>query len=138
MCQRHKKETTMPSRLLKPLPNPTKVWAKVSMDFVDALPKSHGKSTILVVIGRLTKYGHFIPISHPYTASQVPRVYFDNIFKLHGMLESIVCDRDPTFTKPFLVRVFFPLMELNSILVPPITHRHIGRWKSSIARWKYT
>lgn len=87
----------MASGLLQPLPIPAKVWAEVSMDFVDRLPKSHGKSTILVVVDRLTKYGHFILISHPYTAPQVARVYFDNIFKLHGMSEFIVCDRDPAF-----------------------------------------
>lgn len=96
----------MPSGLLQPLPILTKVWAEVSMDFIDGLPKSHGKSTILVVVDRLTKYGHFIPISHPYTAPQVARVYFDNIFKLHGMPESIVCDRDPTFTSRFWTELF--------------------------------
>jgi hypothetical protein len=106
VCQRHKTETTMPSGLLQPLPIPTKVWAEVSMDFIDRLPKSHGKSTILVLVDRLTKYGHFIPISHPYTAPQVARVYFDNIFKLHGMPESIVCDRDPTFTSRFWTELF--------------------------------
>jgi hypothetical protein len=91
VCQRHKIETTMPSRLLQLLFIPTKVWVEVLMDFIDGLPKSSMKSTILVVVDRLTKYGHFILISHPYsTAPQIAKVYFDNIFKLHGMPESIV------------------------------------------------
>jgi hypothetical protein len=72
------------------------------MNFMDGLPMSCGKSIILVVVDRLTKYDHFIiPISHPYTAPQIARVYFDNIFKLHGMPESIVYDRDPAFTSRF-------------------------------------
>jgi hypothetical protein len=98
VCQRHKTETTQPSGLLQPLPIPTKVWAEVSMDFIDGFPKSNGKTTILVVVDWFTKYGHFILISHPYTATQVAKLYFENIFKLHGMPESIVCDHDPTFT----------------------------------------
>lgn len=67
VCQRHKTETTMPSRLLQPLSIPTKVCVEVLMDFIDGLPKLCKKSTILVVVVRLTKYGHFIPISHPCT-----------------------------------------------------------------------
>jgi len=107
VCQRHKIETTMPSRLLQPLFIPTKVWVEVLMDFIDGLPKSSMKSTILVVVDRLTKYGHFIPISHPYsTAPQIAKVYFDNIFKLHGMPESIVCNRDLTFTSRFWTELF--------------------------------
>jgi hypothetical protein len=107
VCQRHKTETTQPSGLLQPLPIPTKVWAEVSMDFIDGFPKSNGKTTILVVVDWFTKYGHFIPISHPYTATQVAKLYFENIFKLHGMPESIVCDRDPTFTSQFWKELYF-------------------------------
>ena len=57
------------------------------MDFIDGLPKSNGKTTILVVVDRFTKYGHFVPLSHPYIVTQVAKLYFENIFKLHGMPE---------------------------------------------------
>jgi len=67
--QRHKTETTDPSGFLQPLPILTKVWVEVSMDSIDGLPKSHGKSTILMVVDQFTKYGHFIPFSHPYMAT---------------------------------------------------------------------
>lgn len=48
------------------------------LDFIDGLPKSEGKSVILVVVDRLS-------LSHPYSTSQVARVFFTNIFQLYGM-----------------------------------------------------
>ena len=47
---------------------------------------------------------HFIPISHPYTASSIAQIFFENIFKLYGMPKSIVCDRNITFTSVFFGR----------------------------------
>jgi hypothetical protein len=68
------------------------------MDFIDGLPKSEGYSVILVVVDRLTKYAHFMPLKHPYTSSSVALVLFNNIVKLHGVPKTIVSDRDKVFT----------------------------------------
>jgi hypothetical protein len=68
------------------------------MDFIEALPKVHGKSVILTVVDRFSKFAHFIPPSHPYTASSVARAFFNAVVRLHGIPESIVSDRDPVFT----------------------------------------
>ena len=68
------------------------------MDFVEALPKVHSKSVILTVDDRFSKYAHFIPLDHPYTASSVAHAFFHDIVHLHGFPESIVSDRDPVFT----------------------------------------
>jgi transposase InsO family protein len=97
-CQRNKTETLQPADLLQPLPVPSRVWADISMDFVKALPKVHGKSVILTVVDQFSKYAHFIALDHPYTASSVARVFFMDIVRLHGFPESIVSDRDPVFT----------------------------------------
>jgi hypothetical protein len=68
------------------------------MDFVEALPKVHGKSVILTVVDRFSKYTHFIPLSHPHPASSVAQAFFQDIVRLHGFPESIASDRDPVFT----------------------------------------
>lgn len=106
VCQRHKAENTLPAGLLQPLPIPNRIWEEISMDFIDGLPNSKGKTTVFVVVDRLSKYAHFIPISHPYTAVMVAQIFFDNIFKLHGMPLTIVCDRDPAFTSLFWRELF--------------------------------
>ena len=59
------------------------------------------KTVVFVVVDRLTKYAHFIPISHLYTAAKVANLYMQFVFKLHGMPSSIVSDRDPIFTSKF-------------------------------------
>jgi hypothetical protein len=68
------------------------------MDIVEGLPKSRKFSVILVVVDRLTKYSHFIPLAHPFTTQFVAHVPLDNVCKLHGPSMAIVTDRDPIFT----------------------------------------
>jgi hypothetical protein len=85
---------------------PTTVWADVVMDFVEGLPSVSGKSVILTVIERFSKYCHFLPLGHPYTTTSVARLFFDNVVKLHGILSSIVSDRDPVFMGQFWQELF--------------------------------
>jgi hypothetical protein len=64
-------------RLLQPLEVPSQVWADISMDYIEGLRKVRGKSVILTVVNRFSKYAHFIALSHPYTASSIARTFFD-------------------------------------------------------------
>jgi hypothetical protein len=69
----------------------------LSMDFVEGLPKSQGYNVIMVVVDRLTKYAHFVPVKHPYTADSITQLFMDHIVRLHGIPHSIISDRDITF-----------------------------------------
>lgn len=105
-CQRCKRENTLTPGLLQPLLIPDQDWSCISMDFVEGLPKSQSKDTILVVIDRYTKYGHFIALTHPFSAKTVADLYMENIYKLHGLSQDIVSDRDKIFISKFWQRVF--------------------------------
>ena len=106
VCQRVKVSTSKPTGLLQPLSVLDKPWLDISMDFIEGLPKSHGYEVIFVVVDRLTKFVHVIALSHPYTAAKVAAVFMKNVFKLHGMLKTIVSDRGLVFTTHFWLELF--------------------------------
>lgn len=97
-CQQAKHEHCHPVGKLQPLPVPLESWHDLMMDFVERLPNSEGHDSIMVVVDRLTKFAHFVPLRHPFTAAQVARAFWDSIIKLHGVPHFIVSDCDKIFT----------------------------------------
>jgi hypothetical protein len=105
-CQQAKPDRSKYPGLLQPLPVPSSAWDVISMDFVEGLPSSGAANAILVVIDKFTKYGHFIPLHHPFSAQSVAKVFMDQVYRLHGLPSAIVSDRDKIFTSAFWKQLF--------------------------------
>ena len=77
-------------------------WDMITMDFVVGLPRTQkGYDSIWVIVDRLTKSAHFLPVRSTYSAAQYARLFLDHIVSLHGVPISIVSDRGPQFTSRF-------------------------------------
>jgi hypothetical protein len=76
------------------------------MDFMTSMPKSEGKSVIMVVVDSRTMYAHFSALSHPFNASTLATAFMKIVQKLHGTPKIIVSDRDPIFTRNFWTKLF--------------------------------
>jgi ribonuclease HI len=93
-CRRIKAEHQKPAGLLQPLPIPVWKWDEVGMDFVVGLPRiQKGHDSIWVVVDRLTKSAHFIPVRTNYGGEKLAKLYIENIVRLHGVPSRIVSDR---------------------------------------------
>jgi hypothetical protein len=120
-CQRNKSEHLHPAGLLLPLPVPQAVWTDIGLDFVEALPRVGGKSVILTVVDYFSKYCHFIPLAHPYSAESMEHAFFSEIVCLHGIPQSMVSNRDPVFTSTFwqeLMRLSGAKLQMTSAFHP--------------------
>ena len=101
-CQQVKAEHQRPAGLLQPLDIPEWKWEHITMDFVTALPRSQRQhDAVWVIVDRLTKSAHFLPIRMTDSVNVLGRLYVREIVKLHGVPVSIVSDRDPRFVSRF-------------------------------------
>jgi hypothetical protein len=106
VCQQAKVEHVKLPGMLQPLPIPSQAWSVVSLDFIEGLPRSNNHNAILVVIDKFSKYAHFVPLTHPFTALQIAQVYFNQVYKLHGLPSAIISDRDRIFTSNLWQELF--------------------------------
>ena len=92
----------MPSGLLNPILIPQWKWNNIAMDFVFDLPLTQRKHDVIwVIIDRLTKSAHFVPIRMDYSMDRLVVLYVNEILRLHGVPLLIVSDRDLRFTSRF-------------------------------------
>ncbi|GJU21163.1 putative reverse transcriptase domain-containing protein [Tanacetum coccineum] len=101
-CSRVKAECQKPSGLLVQPEIPMWKWERITMDFVTKLPKtSTGHDAIWVIVDRLTKSAHFIPIRATDSMETLTRLYIKEIVSRHGVPIFIISDRDSHFTSRF-------------------------------------
>jgi len=97
LCQRMKNRTEEPVGKLKLSEVPQKTWTHLTVDFITKLLVVAGKDGILVVCNRLSKMTHFVATTEGTSAEGLVRLFRDNVWKLHGLPESVVSDRGPQF-----------------------------------------
>ncbi|GJR63442.1 putative reverse transcriptase domain-containing protein [Tanacetum coccineum] len=101
-CLKVKAEHQRPSGLLQQPEIPVWKWEGIAMDFVTKLPRtSSGHDTIWVIVDRLTKSAHFLPMHEDYKMDRLARLYLNEIVARHGVPISIISDRDSRFTSRF-------------------------------------
>ena len=102
VCQQVKAEHQRPAGLHQQIEIPEWKWERITMDFVTGLPRtSKGFDSIWVIVDRLTKSAHFLPVKTTFSVVQYAQMYIDEIVKLHGVPVSIISDRGPQFTSHF-------------------------------------
>ena len=97
LCQQMKNRTEEVVGKLKLGKVPEKSWTYILVDFITKLPIVAGKDDILVVCDRLSKMTHFVAIMEGTTVEGLARLFRDNIWRLHGLPESVVSDRGLQF-----------------------------------------
>ena len=101
-CQQVKAEHQVPTGLLNPLPIPQWKWDNITMDFVSGFLLTQQKhDSVWVIVDKLTKSVHFIPVRIDYFMDRLAELYVKEIVRLHGVSLSILSDRDPRFTLRF-------------------------------------
>ncbi|KAI3454911.1 hypothetical protein Pfo_011574 [Paulownia fortunei] len=106
VCPQDKVENKQPTGLLEPLLIPDRPWEFITMDFINALPKSERFGFIIVVVDQFFKYGMFIPCNKDCTTEEAAKVFLKNVVKYWGLRRNTMSDRDPQFTERLWTELF--------------------------------
>jgi hypothetical protein len=110
ICQRVKASHLKTAGVLQPLPIPSWKWEDISMDFIVGLPNtSQRHDSIWVIVDRLTKTAHFLPVHTSYNAKKYAEIYLDQIVRLHGIPKIIISDRGAQFIAYFWEQLQYSL-----------------------------
>jgi hypothetical protein len=106
-CKKVNAEHRYPTGLLQPLSIPEWKWEVVTMDFITGFPRtSKQHDAIMVVVDKLTKDAHFIPLKTTQKENNVADIYMREVTRLHGIPKTIMSDRDSKFTSKFWKGLF--------------------------------
>ena len=101
VCQMMESDSRAKAGLLQPLEIPSRKWAHVTTDLATDLPESGGFTVIAIFVDKLTKMIHFSGTTKEVTAMEYAQTFVDTVFRLHGLPEVIISDRDSRFTGKF-------------------------------------
>jgi len=136
-CQRNKNRTEQPAGKLIPNSIPEKPWTHILADFITKLPLAQGYDSILVVVDQLTKMVHFILTMEKTSAEGLVRLFRDNVWKLHGLPESIILDRGPQFAAGLMRELngMLEIMSKLSMAFHPQTDRQMERMNQELEQY---
>ena len=101
VCQRNKTIRPKKFGLLEPIDVSMRPWNAISMDFIVGLPESEAYTKIWVIVDRFSKMAHFIPLTTDVPIKELAQIFLQCVWRLHGLPESIISDRDTSFTFEF-------------------------------------
>jgi len=93
MYQWMKNRPQQPFGPLVPNKVPNRPWEIISMDLITQLPESNGYNAICVIVDRLTKRAHFIPINNWFSSKDMAQLLYDKVYPLHRLPLQIILDR---------------------------------------------
>ena len=111
-----KNRVEAPAEKLKLSKVPEKPWTYLIVDFITKLPLVARKDVVLVVCNRLSKMTHFVAITEETSVERLARLFRDNIWKLYGLIESIVLDRELQFVAE-IIRELNQMLEIKTKLL---------------------
>jgi hypothetical protein len=105
--RRIKADHLRPAGNLQPLSIPEWKWENICMDFIVGLPRTpRGYNSIWVIVDRLTKSAHFIPVAMTYRVGQYAKLYISHIVCYHGIPKTIISDRGSIFVARFWEQLY--------------------------------
>ena len=110
-----KNHAQQPFGPLVPNKIPNGPWKIISMDLITQLPKSNGYNTICVIVDRLTKRAHFIPINNQFSSKDMAQLLYDKVYPLHGLLLQIILDRGVQYSAE-LFQEWCKILEIKSTI----------------------
>lgn len=134
-CNQNKLNRDKPHGFLKPIDVSTIPWKKVATDFIVKLPLSNRYNSILTIGDMGTKQIHFIPCNETIHAAGTATLFINNVFKLHGVPESITSDCGPQFTANYIKEIYKGTVNLVGLVKYWPAGPAKAKWISSQQCW---